>query len=47
VYDDEGFTPGSTVIGPAIVDASDTTLYIPPDTSATRDGYRNYILQLD
>jgi N-methylhydantoinase A len=46
VYDDVRFDPGASVVGPAIVDVSDTTLYIPPDTTATRDEYRNYILDL-
>jgi N-methylhydantoinase A len=46
IYDDLGFTPGSSVSGPAIVDVSDTTIYVPPGAVATRDEYRNYILKL-
>ena len=44
VYDDRRFTTGTTITGPAIVDASDTTIYVPPGAQATRDVFMNYIL---
>jgi N-methylhydantoinase A len=44
VYLDEQMTVGSTIEGPAIIDATDTTIYVPPDASARRDEYLNYIL---
>lgn len=44
IYDDDGFTPGTSVEGPAIVDATDTTIFVPRGTTATRDEYMNYVL---
>lgn len=44
VYDDARFTAGSAVTGPAIIDATDTTIYVPPGREARRDQYMNYIL---
>jgi N-methylhydantoinase A len=32
------------VSGPAIIDAGDTTIYVPPATTASRDRYMNYVL---
>jgi N-methylhydantoinase A len=44
VYDDDRFTAGTRVEGPAIIDAADTTIYVPPGTKAERDPYMNYVL---
>jgi N-methylhydantoinase A len=44
IYDDLGFTPGTVAEGPAIVDAVDTTIFVPPATSITRDEHRNYVV---
>ena len=44
VYDDALFTSGTSVEGPAIIDAADTTIYVPPGTKAERDEYMNYVL---
>jgi N-methylhydantoinase A len=44
IYDDERFTSGTTISGPAIVDATDTTIYVPPGSEATRDEFMNYVL---
>jgi N-methylhydantoinase A len=44
VYDGARFTPGTRVEGPAIVDETDTTIYVPPGTVAERDEYMNYVL---
>lgn len=44
VYDDALFTAGTHIEGPAIIDAADTTIYVPPGTKAERDEYMNYVL---
>jgi N-methylhydantoinase A len=44
IYDDLGFTTGTVAEGPAIVDAVDTTIFVPPETSITRDEHRNYVV---
>lgn len=44
VIDDASFGVGVEVDGPAIIDEGDTTVYVPPGTTATRDEYRNYVL---
>jgi N-methylhydantoinase A len=44
VIDDARFTAGTRVEGPAIIDAVDTTIYVPPGTTAERDEYMNYVL---
>ena len=38
------FTSGTPIEGPAIIDAADTTIYVPPGTKAERDEYMNYVL---
>ena len=35
--EDDAIAVGSTVEGPAIIDAGDTTVYLPRATSGTRD----------
>jgi N-methylhydantoinase A len=45
IYDDAAFTPGTTVAGPGIVDAGDTTIYVPPGATASRDEHLNYVLR--
>jgi N-methylhydantoinase A len=44
IIDDARFTVGTRVEGPAIIDENDTTIYVPPGTSAERDAYMNYVL---
>jgi N-methylhydantoinase A len=44
IIDAVHFPAGAKVEGPAIVDESDTTIYIPPGTTAERDEYSNYVL---
>jgi N-methylhydantoinase A len=44
VYDDRRFTPGTATTGPAIVDAADTTIYVPADVTIRRDEWSNYVL---
>jgi N-methylhydantoinase A len=42
VYDDERITPGTKVEGPAVIDANDTTIFVPSGAVAVRDEYLNY-----
>jgi N-methylhydantoinase A len=44
VIDHEHVPAGATVQGPAIIDENDTTIYVPPGTTAARDEYSNYVL---
>ncbi|MDO8187799.1 hydantoinase/oxoprolinase family protein [Conexibacter sp. JD483] len=44
VIDDARFVVGARVEGPAIIDAVDTTIYVPPGTTAVRDEHMNYVL---
>ena len=43
---DEDALPGRVrrCEGPAIIDENDTTIYVPPGTTAERDEYSNYVL---
>jgi len=47
IYDDARFTAGTRIVGPAIIDAIDTTIYVPPGSEATRDEFMNYVLTTD
>ena len=44
IYTEEAFAPGQGVDGPAIIDESDTTIYVPPGNRIERDEYMNYVL---
>ena len=44
IYDDAAFSAGTTVPGPAVIDATDTTIYVPDGVTASRDEYLNYVL---
>lgn len=44
VYDDALFGVGSEIVGPAIIDVTDTTIYVPEQVSVTRDKFYNYVL---
>lgn len=44
VYAEEAFAPGQSADGPAIIDESDTTIYVPPGNRVSRDEYMNYVL---
>ena len=44
IYDEAKFTPGSSVEGPSVIEAVDTTLYVPAGTTAERDQYLNVLL---
>ncbi len=47
IYDDSRFTAGTSVQGPAIIDAIDTTIYVPPGSEALRDEFLNYVMTTD
>jgi len=44
IYDEARFSPGSTVDGPAVIEALDTTVYVPEGARATRDPLTNIVL---
>jgi N-methylhydantoinase A len=44
VYDETKVTPGSSVEGPALVEAVDTTLFVPRGVTAMRDQLMNIVL---
>lgn len=44
IIGEEHFPVGMKVEGPAIIDENDTTIYVPPGTTAERDEYLNYVL---
>ncbi|WP_020500795.1 hydantoinase/oxoprolinase family protein [Sciscionella marina] len=43
-YDGAKFTPGTTIIGPAIIDENDTTIFAPPGTTVSRDRFNSYVM---
>jgi N-methylhydantoinase A/oxoprolinase/acetone carboxylase beta subunit len=45
IYSMSGLLPGNIVPGPAIIEADDTTVVIPPDRKVVVDGYRNMTMQ--
>ncbi|WP_260287148.1 hydantoinase/oxoprolinase family protein [Peribacillus aracenensis] len=46
VYNDQVITPGTCLSGPAIIERSQTTIFIPNGASAHMDDYRNYVLEM-
>jgi N-methylhydantoinase A/oxoprolinase/acetone carboxylase beta subunit len=44
VFDWSRLAPGDRIAGPAIVQATDTTVVVPPERLATVDGGRNLVL---
>jgi N-methylhydantoinase A len=44
VYREADFVPGARLTGPAIIDATDTTLYVPAGVTAERDALMNLVL---
>jgi N-methylhydantoinase A len=44
IYAEQAFAPGQGTDGPAIIDESDTTIYVPPGSRIERDEYMNYVL---
>lgn len=45
LYERERLVPGNMVVGPALLFQLDTTTIIPPDWSATADGWGNLVVQ--
>jgi N-methylhydantoinase A len=46
VYDGDSMSPGSEVAGPALIERRDTTVWVPPGSTARTDGLRNVRLSL-
>jgi N-methylhydantoinase A len=46
VYDGDSMSPGSAVAGPALIERRDTTVWVPPGSTARTDGMRNVRLAL-
>jgi N-methylhydantoinase A len=44
VYADDRFATGAAIRGPAIIDAADTTIYLPTGCEGRRDEFMNYVL---
>lgn len=47
IYDRQLIGVGETINGPCIIEQLDTTIVVPPDTTATMDSYRNIILNIE
>ncbi|MCL6444531.1 MAG: hydantoinase/oxoprolinase family protein [Alicyclobacillus sp.] len=47
IYRDKGLTPGSKIIGPCIVEASDTTILVPEKSRMEIDRYGNRVITID
>ncbi|WP_131768734.1 hydantoinase/oxoprolinase family protein [Candidatus Protofrankia californiensis] len=47
IYDEARFTPGSRIVGPALVEAVDTTIYLPPGARAERDEHMNVVITME
>ena len=45
VFADAALAPGATVAGPLIVDATDTTIFVPPGRTIRRDEHLNFVLE--
>lgn len=46
IYDDSDMRPGCSIQGPAIIERSQTTMFIPDNVVVSMDNYRNYKLVL-
>jgi N-methylhydantoinase A len=46
VYDDDQLVVGQALWGPAIIDRSDTTIWVPDDVRASRDGNGSVVLEM-
>ena len=45
IFDDVAITPGNVIEGPAIIEATNTTVVIPPGRTYSRDHYNNGIIK--
>jgi N-methylhydantoinase A len=46
VYDGKQLESGMAIVGPALVDDTDTTIYLPPAAQLSIDGWRSYLFEL-
>ncbi len=44
IYDTSRSTSGTRITGPGIIDANDTTVFVPPGVTPARDAFLNYRL---
>ena len=47
VYEDTGVGPGASLLGPCVIEADDTTMYVPRGTTVTRDELWNLHMSID
>ncbi|MFH1124576.1 MAG: hydantoinase/oxoprolinase family protein [Pseudomonadota bacterium] len=45
IYDNAKLEPGNTLVGPAIIEAEQTTIVIPPEREARADEYMNIVIK--
>jgi hypothetical protein len=45
IYDEALFGVGASIPGPSVIEALDTTIYVPDGVVATRDPYTNIVLE--
>ena len=45
-FDTASLQPGHRVVGPALVDGADTTIWIPPNTAATVDERSTLVMEV-
>lgn len=46
IYKEADILPGLSVTGPSIIDVGDTTIYVPRGTTASRDSYFNFTIEI-
>jgi len=46
VYQFDRMAPGNVVVGPAIIERRDTTIYVPPNHEAKMDGFRHIKIRI-
>lgn len=47
IYSAEALQPGMTVVGPTIIDARDTTIYVPVDCTVELDSFGNFVMEVN
>jgi N-methylhydantoinase A len=46
VFDESALLPGHVVAGPALVDGSDTTIWVPPDATGRVDPFGSFVMEV-
>jgi N-methylhydantoinase A len=47
IFEDSKLTPGSKLEGPCVIEADDTTIYVPPGSTIDRDAHWNLHMSID